>query len=150
MIRARVEEQLEKSSLHLLHRVCQCADDLFQLEMAGLGLTPRQFAVLLVVSRDEGLSQTELVERTGIDRSTLADLVQRMLKKGLLQRRRSRQDARAYSVRLTEQGWSSLRTAEPVARRIDQRLLAVLPGKRAEEFLSSLNTIVEVFRSAQA
>ena len=78
----------------------------------GVGdLTPRQFAVLVTVSQNEGLSQTHLVERTGIDRSTLADIVRRMLKKGLLQRRRTKEDARAYAVKLTEEGWRVLRSA---------------------------------------
>ena len=134
--------RLDNSPLHLLHRVLQCAEDLFQLEMSGLDLTPRQFVVLLVVSKDEGLSQTELVGKTGIDRSTLADLVQRMLKKGTLQRHRSKIDARAYSVKLTEQGRLALQAAQPVIRRIEERLLAALPVRRAEEFVDNLTTIV--------
>ena len=58
-------------------------------------LTPRQLAVLVTVAQNEGLSQTGLVDRTGIDRSTLADIVRRMQRKGLLQRRRTKEDARA-------------------------------------------------------
>ena len=87
--------RLERSPIHLLHRAGQCAGDIFQMEIGGGDLTPRQYAVLLTVSLNEGLSQTNLVEKTGIDRSTLADIVRRMLKKGLLsapphQRRRPR------------------------------------------------------------
>jgi DNA-binding MarR family transcriptional regulator len=138
-------EVLERSPLHLLHRVGQCAEDLFQLEMSGLDLTPRQYIVLLTVSKAEGLSQTDLVERTGIDRSTMADLVRRMLKKGLLQRQRSNEDRRAYSVSLTEQGTRALSAAEPVAVRADDRLLVALPAPMAEEFVSNLNTIIRAF-----
>ena len=54
------------------------------------GLTPRQLAVLITVSQTEGQSQTGLVERTGIDRSTMADIVRRMQRKGLLKRRRTK------------------------------------------------------------
>ncbi len=105
-------------------------------------LTPRQYAVLLTVSQNEGLSQTQLVEKTGIDRSTLADIVRRMLKKGLLTRRRTKEDARAYAVRLTEDGWKSLRVADPVARRVDDRILSALPAGQRERFLSDLSAIV--------
>jgi DNA-binding MarR family transcriptional regulator len=49
---------------------------------------------------NEGLSQTGIVARTGIDRSTLADLVRRLQRKGLLQRRRTKDDARAYAVKM--------------------------------------------------
>jgi DNA-binding MarR family transcriptional regulator len=138
-------EILDRSPLHLLHRVGQCAEDLFQIEMSGLDLTPRQYIVLLTVSKAEGLSQTDLVESTGIDRSTMADLVRRMLKKGLLQRQRSKEDRRAYSVSLTEQGAHALKAAEPVASRADDRLLVALSASMAEEFVSNLNAIIRAF-----
>lgn len=134
--------ELERSPIHQLHRAGQCAADVFQAEMGFDDLTPRQYAVLLTVSQNEGLSQTQLVDKTGIDRSTLADIVRRMLKKGLLSRRRTREDARAYAVRLTEDGWKTLRNAEPVARRVDERILSALPPAQRERFLADLGTIV--------
>lgn len=139
--------RLEKSPIHILHRAGQCASDVFQSEMGGGDLTPRQYAVLVTVSQFEGLSQTHLVERTGIDRSTLADIVRRMLKKGLLQRRRTKEDARAYAVKLTEEGWRTLRAAEPVSKRVDEKILSALPGPQRERFLTDLNTIVAALGS---
>jgi DNA-binding MarR family transcriptional regulator len=116
---------------------------MFQIELGSDDLTPRQYAVLLTVSHNEGLSQTQLVELTGIDRSTLADVVRRMLKKGLLQRRRTREDARAYSVKLTDEGMRVLKSHDPLARRVDERILASLPGTQRDRFLQDLNAIVE-------
>lgn len=142
MSREKSADRLARSPIHLLHRAYQCAGDVFQAEMAKGELTPRQFAVLVTVAGNEGLSQTDLVERTGIDRSTLADIIRRMLKKGLLQRRRTKEDARAYAVKLTEEGWRMLKAAEPTARKIDERILAALPGARGEKFLDDLQAIV--------
>lgn len=139
--------RLERSPIHLLHRAGQCASDIFTSEMGDAGLTPRQFAILLSVAQNEGVSQTDLVERTGVDRSTLADIVRRMLRKGLLQRRRTKTDARAYAVKLTEEGWRVLRAAEPMVRRVDDRILAMLPAKQRDQFLSDLMTIVEALRN---
>ena len=110
------------------------------------GLTPRQLAVLVTVSNNEGLSQTGLVDRTGIDRSTLADIVRRMQRKGLLQRRRTKEDARAYAVKLTEEGRRVLRTAEPLAKRVDDRILDALPGKQRDQFIDGLQTIVDTLQ----
>jgi DNA-binding MarR family transcriptional regulator len=134
--------RLDRSPIHQLHRAGQCAADVFQAEMGGGDLTPRQYAVLITVSQNEGLSQTHLVEKTGIDRSTLADIVRRMLKKGLLHRRRTKEDARAYAVKLTEEGWRTMRSAEPVAKRVDERILAALPAAQRERFLNDLGAIV--------
>jgi DNA-binding MarR family transcriptional regulator len=106
--------------------------------------------VLVAVSLNEGVSQTLLVEKTGVDRSTLADIVRRMLKKGLLQRRRTKEDARAYSVKLTDEGWKVLKAADPLARRVDDRILGVLPGAQRERFLQDLNQIVKALGKLQA
>ena len=138
------DDNLAKSPLHLLHRAGQRAGDVFQSEMTTGDLTPRQYAVLVTVSQHEGLSQTNLVERTGIDRSTLADIIRRMLKKGLLQRRRTKEDARAYAVKLTDEGRRVLENATPLADRVDQKVLAVLPDKEERaRFLQDLNLIIE-------
>ena len=114
-----------------------------QSEMRTEDLTPRQYAVLVAVAENEGLSQTNLVEMTGIDRSTLADIIRRMLKKGLVQRRRTKEDARAYAVKLTEEGRRILHSAEPMAKRVDDRILQALPAAQRERFLTDLNTIVD-------
>jgi DNA-binding MarR family transcriptional regulator len=143
MKRESSSARLERSPIHLLHRVSQCASDIFALEIGDADLTPRQYAILLTVSQNEGLSQTDLVERTGVDRSTLADIVRRMLKKGLLQRRRTKDDARAYAVKLTEEGWRILRTTEPMVKRVDDKILAMLSGKQRDQFVADLQTIVE-------
>jgi DNA-binding MarR family transcriptional regulator len=110
--------------------------------MASGDLTPRQFAVLVAVSQNEGLSQTSLVRKTGIDRSTLADIVRRMLRKGLLQRQRTKDDARAYSVKLTDEGWKVLKAAQPTVAIVDLRVLSVLPESSRDRFMQDLSKIV--------
>jgi DNA-binding MarR family transcriptional regulator len=140
--------RLDRSPIHLLHRAGQCAGDVFLGEIGNTDLTPRQYAVLVTVSQNEGLSQTDLVERTGIDRSTLADIVRRMLKKGLLQRRRTKEDARAYAVRLTEEGWRVLGASEPLVKRVEDCILGALPPRQREQFLADLATIIEALDAA--
>jgi hypothetical protein len=80
-----------RSPMHLLHRAHQAVGQVFVMGMQTNDPTPRQLAVLVAVTENEGLSQTDLVERTGIDRSTLADVVKRLKGNGLLQRRRTKE-----------------------------------------------------------
>ncbi len=68
------------------------------------GVTATQAQVLCALLNSEGGSQTILVSKTGIDRSTLADVVRRLLKRGLIARKRTKEDQRAYAVRLTPEG----------------------------------------------
>lgn len=146
MAREANSGRLQRSPTHLLHRAGQCAGEVFHAEIHDGDLTPRQLAVLVTVAQTDGLSQTGIVERTGIDRSTLADLVKRLQKKGLLQRRRTREDARAYAVRLTDEGRRMLRSAEPLAKRVDQRILDALPSKERERFIDALVSIVDTLQ----
>lgn len=132
---------LERSAFFLVHRAGQLAADLYAEEVGTRGLTPRQYVVLAAVARDEGLNQTELVARTGIDRSTLADLVQRLQNKGLLQRRRTKADARANTIRLSAAGRRALEATQPSAASADRKLLSVLPAEQRKEFMESLRRI---------
>ena len=129
---------LAASPSHLMHRALQLALDIYADEAGPDGLTQRQFAVLEAVSHKAGLTQTDLVRATGIDRSTLADLVSRMTTKGLLDRERSTIDARAKAVRLSEAGQAALDAARPRVEAADKRILALLPKARRDSFLIML------------
>jgi DNA-binding MarR family transcriptional regulator len=133
---------LGDSVLHLLHRAGQVADDLFAKEIADSSLTPRQYAVLVVLSQRQTASQTDIVDATGIDRSTLADIVRRLVERGLLARKRSKLDARAYDVRLTAAGQAALKTAEPAVGRIEERMLKSLPAAKRADFVDMLSQLV--------
>src|SRR4029077_12363666 len=129
---------LSQSVTHLLHRVLQLALD-FHAEASGpSGLTQRQFTVLAAAGAADGVSQSDLVRATGIDRSTLADLVARMLAKGLLERERSATDARANTVRLSPAGRAALDAGAAPAAAADTRLLGLLSPKKRETFLKTL------------
>jgi len=134
---------LNGSVTHLLHRALQLALD-FHVEAAGAtALTQRQFTVLAATATHEGTTQNELVRATGIDRSTLADLVARMIAKGLLERERSATDARANTVRLSLAGRAALEVAASAAARADERLLALLAAKKRDSLLKTLAVLAE-------
>jgi DNA-binding MarR family transcriptional regulator len=132
---------LSQSVTHLLHRVLQLALD-YHAEASGpAGLTQRQYTVLAAAGAADGVSQSDLVRATGIDRSTLADLVARMISKGLLERERSATDARANTVRVSEAGKLALAEGGKPATRSDERLLDLLPSKKRESFVKTLTTL---------
>lgn len=138
---ARIKGGLAESPSHLIHRALQLALDIYAEEAGPDGLTQRQFAVLEAVAARSGLTQTDLVKATGIDRSTLADLVARMTAKGLLERERSPLDARAKAVRLSPAGEAALTAARPRVEAADKRIMALLPKGKREGFLDLLSSL---------
>jgi DNA-binding MarR family transcriptional regulator len=138
-----VRDALSASPTHLLHRALQLALD-FHAEAAGpAAVTQRQFTVLAAAGQAEGMTQNDLVRATGIDRSTLADLVARMLTKGLLERERSATDARANTVRLSPTGRIALTAGAEASTAADERLLALMPAKKRDGFVKSLAALAE-------
>lgn len=134
---------LKTSPGHLLRRAQQYAADVYQDAVGGDGLTPRQFAVLYTVEAREGLSQTDLVRETGIDRSTLADMISRMLKKDLLARKRTEGDQRANAVKITAAGRKALKTALPAVMRAESAILDAIPASKRAEFIRTLTIIAD-------
>jgi DNA-binding MarR family transcriptional regulator len=132
-----------QSALHLLHRAGQRADGLFT-GYVGNVLTPRQFVILQAVAETNGLSQTDIMAATGIDRSSTADLVRRLVSHGWLQRRRTKRDARVYAVSLTPEGRRVWSQAVPAARATEESLLAPLALAHRATFLKALALIAAV------
>jgi DNA-binding MarR family transcriptional regulator len=132
---------LERSPSHLLHRAQQWCAERFASLFGDNDLTLRQFAVLAAVADKADSSQTDLVRATGIDRSTLADMIKRMEDRDLLERTKSAKDGRAKSVRLTNKGRAKLAEARPSAEAADRALLEALPKARRRMFLETLEML---------
>ncbi len=112
------------------------------MEEAGKsGLTHRQFTVLSAADVHEGKSQTELVRITGIDRSTLADLVARLMAQGYVQRRRTKEDARTNSIKLTPMGKKALKSAQSGADDVDKKLLQLFSVSERKSLVDNLALI---------
>ena len=142
--------ELAASPGHLLHRAQQFAAERFAEAAGGVEITPRQFAVLSAVAAEEGLTQTQLVKVTGIDRSTLAELVARMAGRGLLIRERAPGDARANSVRFTDDGRALYAAAIEGAKAADEAILDALPKNKRANFLDSLLRIATKIETDEA
>jgi DNA-binding MarR family transcriptional regulator len=132
---------LAQAPSHLIRRCQQYFGDLYALEAGARELTPQQFTVLAALEHNEGVSQTALVEMTGIDRSTLAEMARRMVDKGLLSRERTEQDQRANAVAISASGRKALRSARLAAERAERALLEALPASERLKFIKSLAQI---------
>jgi DNA-binding MarR family transcriptional regulator len=130
-----------ESVVHLLHRAAQVADGLFVRNIRDL--TPRQLEVLKAVSAADGTSQIAIVARTGIDRSSTASLVGKLVQAGFLVRRRKPGDG----VRLTADGEYVVRRNLAIAERVDAKLLAPLSQAERCKLLVLLRRFSESHQS---
>lgn len=139
-----------RSFSHLLKRAVQYSVHCYMEEAGKSGLTHRQYTVLSAVDAHDGKSQTELVRITGIDRSTLADLVARLMAQGYLQRRRSKEDARTNAVKLTPVGKKALKSGQSGADDVDKKLLQLLGTTDRRVVMEALAVIAAQMDSIDA
>src|ERR1700754_3075271 len=132
---------LSEAPSHLIRRCQQFYGDLYAREAGGKELTKQQFTLLCALEQNDGVSQTALVEMTGIDRSTLAEMVRRLLERQLLSRERTEEDARANAVAITQAGRKALKSARAASDRAERALLDALPAAERARFVKSLYTI---------
>jgi DNA-binding MarR family transcriptional regulator len=132
---------LSESPSHLIRRCAQYFGDLYAHEAGTSDLTKQQYTLLSALEHNDGVSQTALVDITGIDRSTLAEMVRRMLDRGLLSRERTEEDQRANAVAISPSGRKALRTARAASERAEKALLEALPLAERPRFVRLLAQI---------
>lgn len=135
--------RLATSASHLLRRAEQLAADRFT-QLVGETITLRQFTVLAAVAENPGLSQSDLVRATGVDRSTMGEMMLRMERNGWVTRTPSTSDARAHSVRLSSAGATLLAAAMHHARAADAAILDALPRTKRRTFLNILTKLAKL------
>lgn len=128
---------------HLLRRAQQRAVEIYQRAVGDAGLRPPQFALLLTIHHNAGMTQTELVQETGIDRSTLADMTGRLEQRGLLLRRPGT-DQRSRRLWLTAEGEAVLRESAAAATRAQEEIMAPIPAADRVRFLGLLRRIADL------
>lgn len=130
------------SFLSLLYRVGQLGDKQFEAMLGDGVATVRQVQLLLAIEADDGASQTKLSKATGIDRSTMTEMIRRLSKRGLISRRRSARDARTYVVKLTNEGRAELARWRPALERVEKGLLQGLSRPQRSSLIGTLQSIL--------
>jgi DNA-binding MarR family transcriptional regulator len=106
-------------------------------------ITSVQFGVLNVLRDRPGASQRELCDHLDLDRSTIADIVARLQRRGLLHRVRDVGDKRRNVLDLTEEGRRVFDLLVPGVRRVDLELTRSLDDAMQAELRVLLVRLLE-------
>ncbi|MRH88157.1 MarR family transcriptional regulator [Nocardia sp. SYP-A9097] len=87
--------------------------------IAEHGVVPGQFAQLLALYEQEGLTQNELCERVRIDQSTMAHTLKRMERDGLIERTPDPADGRRALIHLTDRARELRDALQSAAREVN-------------------------------
>ena len=104
----------------------------------GEDVTPEQWAVLIRLWEEDGITQSALSEATFRDKPTMSRIVDSMEKRGLVERRVDEQDARARLIHLTRRGRALRTKLVPVAEELVTRMTRGIDPKALETTRDSL------------
>jgi MarR family transcriptional regulator, lower aerobic nicotinate degradation pathway regulator len=134
---------LEAQPGYLIRRLQQIAVAIFLEETQGHGVTPVQYAALYAALRQPGLDQRSLAATIGFDTSTIGGVIDRLERRGLIERQASPTDRRVRLLHVTPTGAELLQALIPAMLQAQQRMLAPLPEAERAHFMGLLKTAVE-------
>jgi DNA-binding MarR family transcriptional regulator len=128
---------------YLVRRLHQIHSALFLEECKDYGITPVQYGLLTALQYYPGSDQRTLGMEVGLDRTNVADVLERLAERGLVRRERSEKDRRSINAFLTEAGSALVAEMWKSMQRAQDRLLAPLAPEFRPAFLAMLVELVE-------
>ena len=119
----------------------EAAFQAFSRRSQEIGESPGRFATLTLIARNPGISQTELSQANGRDKSSLTPVVEDLVRRGLIERKRMDSDRRTYRLNLTPAGKKVLTMMTRCARRHERNLDAIIGPSDRKRFIAILKKI---------
>jgi DNA-binding MarR family transcriptional regulator len=114
----------------------------FARQAQTVDLSPGRFAVLMLIGENPGISQTELSRANGRDKSTLTPVLDDLVRRKLVSRRRTAHDRRTYQLSLTPAGDAMLRELTACAERHEADLDRIVGARDRAKFLRILRRLM--------
>jgi DNA-binding MarR family transcriptional regulator len=119
----------------------EAAFQAFSRRSLEIGESPGRFATLTLIARNPGISQTELSHANGRDKSSVTPVVEDLVRRGLVERKRMDSDRRTYRLNVTPAGKKILTTLTRCARRHERNLDHVIGARDRKRFVQILKKI---------
>ena len=126
---------------YLLNRAGSRIATSFSERVRPLGATLQMWRVLAALREKDGRRMGDLSETTSIEVSTLTRLVDTMEKKGLVDRRRDGEDARAVLLHVTPAGRRLTQRILPIAEHYETAALAGFKAAEADKLRAALRRL---------
>lgn len=128
---------------YYIRRLQQIAVAIFLEETEAHGITPVQYAALFAAQRDPGLDQRTLAATIGFDTSTIGGVIDRLERRGLIERHASPNDRRVRLLHVSAEGEALLATVIPAMLKAQKRILAPLSPAERPQFVAMLKKVVD-------
>lgn len=142
-----MNDKPEYESINLLLRmICQAQRHQMSEALADIGVYAGQEMFLWHLWQEEGLTQSQLVERMCVQPPTVSKMLDRLEKAGLVERRPAAENSHLSHVYLTELGTVRQRDVRSIWTTMEQRLNQ---GLSMEERIVLRRLLLQVYENLQ-
>ena len=113
----------------------------FKGKLSSLDVTPIQYALLKCLWTEDMQTPSQLAQTLRLDASSITGILDRLEKKGLIERVFSRQDRRSVQVHLLESGAALQKPIEAIIRDANADVLAGIDEADYKRFAALLELI---------
>jgi DNA-binding MarR family transcriptional regulator len=142
-------QQLTADPGFLLSRVGAAVRAGFKDVLAGWGIRPQQYVILLVLDARGGVSQQELCTAAGVDSGNMVELLDGLEALRYARRARDPRDRRRYAVAITPRGVSDLAELRRAVGEYNTRLLSPLTEQERQQLAITLGKLYATTAEAQ-
>jgi DNA-binding MarR family transcriptional regulator len=146
---AATEEFTRGSSLgYQVNHLARLLEAALHQRISPLGVVPGQFAQLLALYEEDGLSQRELCDLVRIEQPTMAKTLQRMERGSLISREPDPGDRRLARVLLTAHARALRGDLIDAATEVNAAATKGLSDRQVSEFMRTLSRIIDNLQTA--
>ncbi|CAN7742914.1 MarR family transcriptional regulator [Variovorax sp. LjRoot290] len=125
----------------LIHDASRLRRSAFDRCLKPLNVTRSQWWVLAYLSRQDGMTQSQLAEELDLGKVAIGGLIDRLQKSGLVRRDADASDRRVNRVFLEPKSKQLINRMRKVSHQLNQQILAGLPETQLETTAKTLDTM---------
>jgi len=134
--------QLHNSFTFWISRLASVMQEQFNKELDELDVTWPQWMVMNVLAHNLAETPAQIADNLGVDRSAVTRLVDRLEKKGLVNRLHDGLDRRSILVKLTKAGAAMVEELDSSAGEHQRKFLSQLPSTEYRAFKGNLQKML--------
>jgi DNA-binding MarR family transcriptional regulator len=136
--------QLQNQICFPLYVIAKEITGLYRPFLDEIGITYPQYLVMMVLWENDGLPVNHIGEKLFLDSGTLTPLLKRLETKGVISRKRKKEDERVVEVFLTEAGKQLQQKACEIPGKIQTKI-----GVETEDLLHLKETILKILNKIE-
>lgn len=132
--------------IRLTNNIYRCTQVYLDKRLERLNLTTGTYPYLLVLSKNEGISQNEISRELNVDKAMSARSVKKLIDFGYIKKKENEDDIRAYKLYLTNKGKEII---PEIINIIAEWTNQIIQGNEEEQIESSIEFLGRILENAK-